>query len=51
MTRGKKVYCIFSFLMAVIAVTILLFSTVTTTTVYATTNNPLDITDFTQTDN
>ena len=50
MTRSKKVYCMLSFVMAVIAVIIVLFSTVTTSTVYATTNNPLDITDFTQTD-
>jgi len=48
MTKRKKIYCIFSFVMAVVAVVVLLTSQVTTSTVYATTNEPLDITDFTQ---
>ena len=50
MTKRKKVYCMFSFVMAIIAVVMLLAGSVTTTTVYATTNEPLDITDFTQVD-
>lgn len=50
MTKRKKVYCMFSFVMAVMAVVLLLTSSVTTTTVYATANEPLDITDFTQVD-
>ena len=49
MTKRKKVYCVFSFVMAIVAVVLLLTSSVTTTTVYATGNDPLDITDFTQT--
>jgi flagellar biosynthetic protein FliP len=40
----------FSFVMAIMAVVLLLTSSVTTTTVYATANEPLDITDFTQVD-
>ena len=48
MTKRKKVYCMFSFVMAIMAVVLLLTSSVTTTTVYATANEPLDITDFTQ---
>lgn len=48
MTKRKKVYCMFSFVMAIVAVVLLLASSVTTSTVYATTNEPLDITDFTQ---
>ena len=50
MTKRKKVYCMFSFVMAIMAVVLLLTSSVTTTTVYATANDPLDITDFTQVD-
>ena len=50
MTKRKKVYCMFSFVMAIVAVVLLLTSSVTTTTVYATANEPLDITDFTQVD-
>ena len=50
MTKRKKVYCMFSFAMAIVAVVLLLASSVTTTTVYATANEPLDITDFTQVD-
>jgi len=50
MTKRKKVYCMFSFVMAIVAVVLLLSSSVTTTMVYATGNEPLDITDFTQTD-
>jgi len=49
MTKRKKVYCMFSFAMAIVAVVLLLTSSITTTTVYATGNDPLDITDFTQT--
>ena len=49
MTKRKKVYCMFSFAMAIVAVVLLLTSSVTTTMVYATGNDPLDITDFTQT--
>lgn len=48
MTKRKKVYCMFSFVMALMAVVMLLAGSVTTTTVYATANEPLDITDFTQ---
>ncbi|MBR5127748.1 MAG: flagellar type III secretion system pore protein FliP [Roseburia sp.] len=48
MTKRKKVYCMFSFVMAIVAVVLLLASSVTTSTVYATTNEPIDITDFTQ---
>ena len=50
MTKRKKVYCMFSFVMAIAAVVLLLTSSVATTTVYATANDPLDITDFTQVD-
>ena len=50
MTKRKKVYCMFSFVMAIMSVVLLLTSFVTTTTVYATANEPLDITDFTQVD-
>lgn len=50
MTKRKKVYCMFSFVMAIMAVVLLLTGSVTTTTVYATANEPLDITDFTQVD-
>ncbi len=51
MTKRKKVYCMFSFAMAIVAVILLLTSSVMTSTVYATTNEPLDITDFTQNGN
>jgi len=50
MTKRKKVYCMFSFVMAIMSVILLLTSSITTTTVYATANEPLDITDFTQVD-
>ena len=50
MTKRKKVYCMFSFVMAIMAVVLLLTGSVTTTTVYATANELLDITDFTQVD-
>lgn len=48
MTKQKKVYCLFSFVMALAAVVLLLASPLTVSTVYATSNEPLDITDFTQ---
>ena len=50
MTKRKKVYCMFSFVMAIIAVVLALAGSFSTTTVYATANDPLDITDFTQVD-
>ena len=50
MTRRKKIYCMCSFVIAIVAVVLLLTSSVATTTVYATANDPLDITDFTQVD-
>ncbi len=50
MTKRRKIYCIVSFVMAIAAVFVLLFSTGAASTVYATGNNPIDITDFTQTD-
>lgn len=48
MTRRKKVYCMCSFVMAIVAVVLLLGSSFTTSVVYATANEPTDITDFTQ---
>lgn len=48
MTKRKKVYCLFSFVMALVAVVLLLAGPLTVSTVYATVNEPLDITDFTQ---
>ncbi len=48
MTKRKKIHCIVSFVMAIVAVVLLLTSSVTTSTVYATANEPIDITDFTQ---
>lgn len=48
MTKRKKIHCIVSFVMAIVAVALLLTSSVTTSTVYATANEPIDITDFTQ---
>lgn len=50
MTKRKKVYCMFSFVMAIVAVVLLLTSAVSPSTVYATVNEPVDITDFTETD-
>lgn len=51
MTKMKKVYCMFSFAAAMIAVIVLGFGILHTgTTVYAAGNEPIDITDFTQTD-
>lgn len=48
MTRRKKIYCMCSFVMAIVAVVLLLGSSLTTSVVYATANEPTDITDFTQ---
>ena len=48
MTRRKKIYCMCSFVMAIVAVVLLLSSSLTTSVVYATANEPTDITDFTQ---
>jgi len=50
MTKRKKVYCMFSFVMAIMAVVLLVSSSLTTSVVYATSNEPVDITDFTQED-
>ena len=48
MTKLKKVYCAFSFVMAIVAVVLLVSSAVGTSTVYASSNDVIDITDFTQ---
>ena len=50
MTKLKKVYCMISFAFAIVAVMILVLSPFSSTTVYATGNEPADITGFTQTD-
>ena len=50
MTKLKKVYCMISFAFAIVAVMILVLSPFSSTTVYATGNEPADITVFTQTD-
>lgn len=50
MTKLKKIYCSFSFVMAIVAVVLLLTSSIGSSTVYAASSDPLDITDFTQTD-
>lgn len=50
MSKLKKVYSKCSLAMAIVAVVMLFFCTVGSTTVYAASADPLDITDFTQTD-
>ena len=50
MTKLKKVYCMISFAFAIVAVMILVLHPFSSTTVYATGNEPADITGFTQTD-
>ena len=50
MLKLKKIYCKCSLAMAIVAVVMLFFCAVGNTTVYAASADPLDITDFTQTD-
>lgn len=50
MTKRKKIYCICSFVFAIAAVMLLMFFQVGSSTVYAASADPLDITDLTQTD-
>ncbi len=50
MTKLKKVYCMISFAFAIVAVMILVLNPYSSATVYAAGNEPIDITDFTQTD-
>lgn len=50
MTKLKKIYCKCSLALAIVAVVMLFFCAVGDTAVYAASADPLDITDFTQTD-
>lgn len=50
MTKLKKIYCKCSLALAIVAVVMLFFCVIGDTTVYAASADPLDITDFTQTD-
>ena len=50
MTKLKKIYCKCSFALAIVAVVMLIVCAVGDTAVYAASADPLDITDFTQTD-
>lgn len=50
MSKLKKIYCKCSLAVAIVALVMLFFCAVGNTTVYAASAEPLDITDFTQTD-